>query len=615
MSDLILNKNQIVEFDFLNCFFEENRNIFNNILKIDNIINEAHVLTTIESNIPRDLFFDLHLDMILSENKHSLTDYYKSMAPGSNYILEAARKIFPNNTIITESIESFKEYLGILFEESVALGIPGENVARNIDSAFTGGELRPRTSEGFWSTLKNLWLAITEGGSLIGVIHFIIDIIGLVGDFIFPGVGVCADLLNAGIYALRGEWMLCAISTIAAVVIGAGDALKLLKFAAKPAEKVMIACAKGETKQAGEMLAKMSTKEKGGVLKLLTQIFGSIGSALGKATSLIGKLVESFGKITKWIPGLGLLLKPVFDMIGNALTKFGEKMTLASANFKLVTKSAKETASLTIDAAIKSGGDFVVDGPWIKVFNKEGKQIGKYPASLIDKLTTKELRDLTVKKAGSPEAAQILYKNGGDIAKTEKFLTDPKTQESLRKRAFDYFNTTPLKKFTTRAKKDFIFFIGKQIYKYVFGKEWVSGGNNKWSSSEIEGHGNGAINSWIDSQIKDKKNKTGATYIPEIILDSRDKETYNKIKDYQNHFANILGEPNIMQEVVTKKYDTEGEASEFKDFFAEIAKGNIKRGGPGDTVSHGTIDEIGESQSSAFNLKFKTILSFSDFNK
>ncbi len=611
MSDLILNESQLQQFNALNDFFEKNKKVFTNILNFDNLVNESHVLNSIEASLPEGLNFDLHLDLILNRG---VTDYYKSLSSNTNYILEAAQKIFPNDSKITESIESFKKYLGTLYEQSLTLGMPSVNPSDSIESAISGGELRPRTNKGFWSTLKSLWLAVTENGSTLGIIHFIIDIIGLVGDFIFPGVGVVADIINAIIYAIRGEWMLASISLIAAFVIGFGDALKLVKFAAKPAGKVMTTLAKeGGAEAAEKMIAKMPAKEKAGVLQLLTSILGNIGGVLGKATSLLGKFFEGFGKVTRYIPRLGGALNGIFKGLGSTLTEFGDKMAIASANLKLVTKSAKEAAAISIDAALKSGGDFVVDGQWIKVLNKEGKQIGRYPAKQLEKLTGEQLVNLTAKKAGSPEAAKILYKDGNDIAKVNNALTNPKTQDSLRRRAYTYFETTPLKKGARRFMKDLLFFLGKQVYKIIFGTYWVDGANNKWSKEEVMGHGNGALNSWINKKIKEEKNKTGATYVTAIQLDSEDTEAYNRIADYQNHFAKITGQPDVMQAIVTKKYDTEGEASEFKDFFAEIAKGNIKRGGPGDKVAHRLTDTISENQSA--QIKLKTILNFSDFKK
>jgi len=606
MQNFALNENQISQFDTLNKFFEENQSYLSKILTFDSVVNEAHALKVIESNIPENLRFDLHLEMILKEGATTLTDYYKSMAGGTNYILEAARKIFPENQKITESIESFREYLGsLLVEQSMALD--GRSMgASGFDAALTGGILKPRKSSSFWTTLKSLWDAVTEGGSVIGIIQFIIDIIGLVGDFIFPGVGVVADVLNAIIYAIRGEWMLCAISLIAAVLIGGGDALKLLKGAARPAEKVFMASVKGEKAAVAE-LAKVPAKERGGVVKLLTYIFGNIGSAIGKGISLIGKFSESFGKVTKVVPGLGKGLNWIFDGLGKTLKTFGEKVTLSSANFKLATKAAKETAAVSIDAAVKAGGDFVVDGPWIIVKDSAGKQIGKYPAKQIEKVSGQTIAELTSKKAGQAVSKEV-------AEKASKSAIKASSSGSLRKRMYAYFKTNPLFKGSSRFMKDLPFFIGKQVYKLIFGKEWTGGAGSEWTRQEVEGHGNGALNSWINDKLKAERARTGATYLPSLMLNSTDKETVDRITEYQNHFAKMHGQPTIMQ-VVTKNYDSDKANDEFDEFFNGVKKGTITRGGSKDIISHQDADRslIGESYSPL--LKTKTILSFSDFKK
>lgn len=616
MSSLTLNESQIQQLDALNAVYKAAEPKLSKILTFDNLVNEAHALRVIESNISDDLRFDLHLDMILGECQQTVTGYYKSMASGSNYILEAAKKIFPNDSKITESIESFKEYLGSLYEETLALAPAdtGNSLIGGYENALVGGSMKPRGGS-FWGTLKDLWNAVTEGGSVIGIIHFIIDIIGLVGDFIFPGVGVVADIINAIIYAIRGQWILCAISIVAALVVGAGDALKLFKGFAKPAERVMVKLAEPGGAKAGKAaLDAMPAATRGGVWTLLTKLVGWIGGAMGKATSLLGKFFDGFGKVTSYIPGLGGALNWVFKGLGSTLTRFGEKMTMFSANIKLVSKAAKEAAAVTIDTAVKAGGDFVVDGPWIKVMNKEGKQIGKYPVKQLDKLTAEQIGNLTAKKAGSKDAARLLYKNGDDVVQVTKTLESPAVRESFRKRAYAFFDTTPFWKGSKRFVKDLPFFIGKQIYKIIFGTSWVDGASNEWSRREVEGHGNGAFNDWISDRIKAEQDKTGAVYIPALNLDSDDQEVVDKVTDYQNHFAKLYGERSVMH-VVTKQYDKNGPGAEFEEFFDKIAKGEVTRGGKGDLVDHTIADELNTKKNLTESKKsvIKTISNFSDF--
>ena len=602
MSNIALTESQIQQLSTMNKFFETNGPLLSKVLTFDNLINEAHVLNTIESSIPESLRFDLHLDLIFNKG---VTDYYKSMSSGKNSILEAARKVFPNSQHITESIESFREYLiSMINEEALTLAMP-------TDGSTISAPLEPRKGGGFWGTLKSIMSALTEGGSPFGILHFILDILGLVGDFIIPGAGAVIDIINAIIYFCRGEWLMGSISIIAAVVVGVGAGLKLLRWAAKPGQKVFGVLAKKEgAKEAAEILAKMPAKEKGGVLKLLTTIIGSIGGALGKATSLLGKFIQAFGdnRLVRLVPGLSASLKPIFDGLGTVITAFGKKVSLIGANFKLATTAAKKTASLNIEAALKSGGKYVTDGPFVKVLNKEGKVIGKYPTSQFDNLAGDALTAITTKKAGKKAAARILYKKGRDIKRVADTLSNPKIQEGFRKRAYDYFGNTVWKQGMKRFSiKNLTFFLGKQIYKIIFGTSWVDGANAAWSKSEVEGHGNGALNDWIDDRMGDKKNKT-------LLLDSQDQEVVDRITDYQNHFAEITGEPRIIN-VVTDNLEKDGPAKEFEDFFAEVAKGKVTRGGKGDMVDHTVSDKLAADTKITESRKsiVRTISNFSDF--
>ena len=595
MSSLDLTYDQLTQFNALDQFFEENKSALTKILTFDNLTNEAHALNTIESNIPEKARLDLHINLIL--NKET-SNYYKSMSNGKNSILEAARKVFPNSKQITESIESFKEYLMTLINENdLALAMP---TGIGVPTA----PLVPRTGGGFWSVLKKLWNAVTEGGSVIGIIQFIIDIIGLVGDFIIPGVGVVADILNAIIYAIRGMWIPCAISLIAAFVIGAGDSFKLLKAFAAPAEKIMGKLAvRGGAETAAQTLSKISAKERGPILKLLTAIAGNVSGVMGKATSMLGKFWKGFGKVTGYIPGLGKVLDPIFSGMGKVLSQFGEKMSLFSSNLKILKKGAVEAAEASIDSAVKAGGDFIFEGPWIKVVNKEGRTIAKYPA--------KKLEELMAKKAGSKKGAQILYGGAGQAARVNRTLKNKKVHATLTNRFKKYFKTVGVKRINPKSRfiMDLPGFIGKQIYKTAFGRDWIDGQSN-WSRDEVEGHGNGALNDWINDKISKEKLESGASYLPYTELDSQDQESLEHISDYQNHLAKEYGQPTIMS-VVSNNIDKEKVSDEFDDFFNAIAEGKVKRGEKGDQTAHSLDTDQGIDDQSQF--ESRTIFNFSDF--
>jgi hypothetical protein len=193
-------------------------------------------------------------------------------------------------------------------------------------------------------------------------------------------------------------------------------------------------------------------------------------------------------------------------------------------------------------------------------------------------------------------------KNIKAASKVSKKALRPAIQKSLRSRAFKYFKTTSFAKGGTRFVNDLIFFIGAQAYKYIYGKPWTGGSGDAWTRDEVAGAGNGHLNDWISKRLVEERKKTGATYVTGLVLDSQDKEAVEELTKYQNEFAKITGQPSIIH-AITNQRDTKEASDEINDFFNEIAKGNVIRGGDGDRIST-NIDE---------SIKIKKISSFSNF--
>jgi hypothetical protein len=583
MSDFVINESQIEQFNSLNKVLNSS-----NRLTVDSIINESMFINSIESSISESALFDLHLSMILDQGKNAISDYYRGMTTGTNSILESARKIFPDSQEITESIDTFKDYLkGLFLAESDMSLAPGSDAFTPADltTAFTGGPHTARTNSGFWSVLKKLYLACTENGSPIGILQFVIDIIGVVGDFIFPGVGVVADLINAIIYFVRKKYMLGTISLIAALVIGGGDMLKPLKWGAHSASPILVKLSAGQVDEAAVAVSRLSTKESGMVIRLLRKIVSLIGGAIGSGTTLLGKFIQNFAKVTDYIPGLGLMLRPIFEFLGKSLTNFGTKMTTFCDSFKLLdTRLAKEAIE-KMDNAAKVGSTFKLsdDGKLLYAYSKEGKMIGRIPSESFVKSGIKEVR------YGGAAGADKLFTTAAEFAAYQKGIGNIATHPGIRARLVSW-TTKTLPKFPKAAMASLPFFIGKQIWKIIHGKPWT-GKPGEWTKKEVEGHGNGGYNDWVDKQIKKKREETGAVYVPYVELDSRDKETYDRVLDYQNHFARLHGEPAIMR-VVMDNYDKDKVDNEFDEFFDAIGRGEVTRGGEGDVVDHEVADNL-----------------------
>jgi hypothetical protein len=608
---------------------------------------EADLINVAESVISDTMAFDLHFDMIVNQGTNAVTNYYKGLINGKNEILERAKVIVkaPNAAKIEESISQFKksakEKITKMLNENTALDAlsatnlsnfqqqftsalqsvraknaapqaqpgtaapatpaatldPSTATTAEIDQALAGGGSEKKDI-GVFGTIRDLWNAITEGGSAIGILHLVLDIIGVVGDFIVPGVGAIADIINAIIYFCRGKWMLGTISLIAGLLFGAGDALKLLKGSAGTAEKVMVKVAEKGSKEGAEELAKVSAKEQGGVIKLLRYIAKNISGVIGKAVGMLGKFIEGFvAKLAGWIPLIGKPLKGFFEKIGQMFGRYAEKMTNFSKGFSKVESEALQIAAKeadgTLEAFFKSEGEMTINAStgMVKCTDKSGKVIGKeFSAELLSNPKIMNSKFPNLFKAGEKEAIAKYYTS---VAKSGSKFTESTVS-----------NLVKLKLASARAAARLPFFIGKQVIKLITGKPFQDAG---YKPSEVEYFGNAALQSWIQDKANKQREDTGATYIPAVNLDSSDKETFDNIVKYQNTYAKLFDQPQIIPVVYDKYGRDEEEDEEAKPFWDEVKKESKS------TDSLASAKETKkETNESVSNLKY--IIPFSKFS-
>lgn len=572
-------------------YFKGNEQIFTTTLTYENFLWEANALNIAESVIPKEVSMDLHLDMILNQGAGAVTKYYKNLLEGKNEILESAKIKLSrvNSKKIDEALFHFKKEIkkklqsrlneadfsvDSLLNPTSSLKNLLSNVAvkpdktytpqptptaseiegapateTEFDTALAGGEYKATAKEGgSTSVLMSLWNALTEGGSMIGIIHLILDIIGAFADFVVPGVGAIADILNAIIYFARKKYLLGTISLIAAVVFGAGDTLKLLKPAAKSAEPVMMAIIKNGGHAGGEALAKLPAKESGPILKLLRFIAKNISSAFGKGVQLLGKFFDGFlSKMVGWIPFIGKPLKSFFDNIGSSFARYGQDMTKFSKEFATAEKTAinlsRKESTAAIETMLKERGQAIVfekGSKSAKIVDKSGNVISKeFPIEWIPGFKNKKIM------LGSEEAI------------TKYFNAIASSNEKMA----EGFGKWLLKKGVTGFKRtgQLAFFVGKEIIKGSTGEDPQKAGFTK---EEVEYHGNSALKSWINDRIKKEKEETGATYVPYTTLDSSEEEVFDKITKYQNTYANLFGHPHIIPVIYEKYGKTEEQFEE-----------------------------------------------------
>ena len=600
-----MTADQILACDYINAEFPRYEKRLFEFVTFDNLISEAFSLNSIEEVLPNKLFTEIHLDKILNESGSRVKGYYVGLASGKNQILEEARRMGLNSNQINEAIEDFRNFIKHkLFEDALAIGAPIAS-AVGFDTAMAGGDHLAPSKGSKWTilgTLKSIWNGLTEGGSVIGIIHLIIDIIGLVGDFLpVPGIGVAADIINAIIYAIRGKWILALISLVAAIIVGAGDGLKLFKPIVSTADPIFIALAKkGGVDAATAMAGKLANK--GPVMRFLGLLASMVGTVVSKASTILGKFIQGVGKIFSWIPGLNRLVTPIFEGLGKILTKFGDNMKLFADNFALMEKGAAKTAVKEIDNVIGAGGKFQISksGKYVEVVDSAGTVLKEYPAGKV-----LNSYNMTHKLKGVP------FTNVKDLIKYNNALIKPAVKAAFKDRFVAFLSTRFNKEAAENLSKRMPYFLGKQIYKLIWGSDWLDG-QSDWSKAEVEGHGNGAFNDFVNRRIMEEKKKTGAAFVPSLMLDSSDQEAFDHITDYQNNYAKLTGKPSITH-VVYDKADNSPDAKEFKSFFEKVASGEIKRGDAGDIVQTTTSTDIRDTGKQ--KNESRTVLSFSDFKK
>lgn len=299
--------------------------------------------------------------------------------------------------------------------------------------------------EGLWDSVKSFISAITEGGSAIGILHLILDIIGLVpGSWVGFPIDVVANLLNALIYGARGMWFLAILSAIAAIpanYIFKGLKLSLTPFA-KILDKLGLAIFKADTtavKLASAELKAVAGVEKASTLAKGLQGFigfitGSIVTIIKGIGVLLGKVVNiaTFGavkseRIVKFIEGS--IEVPLMKAV-----KGSEAAVLALKEGDTVLAAATKT---DVGAAALAKGVPAADiDMLVNKFNKLAIGDGDLVAKATGSKVFKEMIE-----AGAPKAAQEAYINAAvarmaftdAITATDKILANPQAVRILQR--------------------------------------------------------------------------------------------------------------------------------------------------------------------------------------
>jgi hypothetical protein len=262
-----------------------------------------------------------------------------------------------------------------------AKGLIGENLFVESNYQITKiVEEYTAINEGVVDFLVGLWNALTEDGSPIGILQFLIDLIGF---FPLPyRLDIAADALNAVIYMFRGRWLDAGISAVAAFLPGVGDMAKVAKYGKNAAKlekafESIIKTGKAEEKLIAELAADSSSKVVldglSTVGSSMTKLFHGIVSGIGYILSTPPISWLTFGG-SKWL-GKKMIswVDDVITPISRNLEKFGERSLTGGDDVAALIKSGDiSKISDNLDELIAAGkfGDIAQQIPFRKMLQR-----------------------------------------------------------------------------------------------------------------------------------------------------------------------------------------------------------------------------------------------------
>lgn len=329
-----------------------------------------------------------------------------------------------------EHISEYEKCLMFAGQNSLDLFTP-ESYAIAVDQAFA-------LYEGWWDSVVDFLKAITEGGSAIGILHLILDIIGLIpGSWVGFPIDVVANLLNAVIYMARGMWFLALLSAISAIpanYIGKTLKLTLTPFT-KILDKLGIAIFKADT--AAVKIASAELKSAAGIEKASKLADG--------LSALVGFLKGAFVSILK---SLGWALDKAIQAVtfgfvkGDNVVKFIEK-NIEVPLMKAVSGSEEaikvlKSGDKELEIAAKDGVKGATKQEAGQIANKFNK-LGIGDGDMLKAIENSETY-IAMTKKGANKAALDAYTTAAaarmsfdKAMKTgEKILSDPKLEKILK---------------------------------------------------------------------------------------------------------------------------------------------------------------------------------------
>lgn len=292
-------------------------------------------------------------------------------------------------------------------------------------------------NEGLLGMIKDFVMLMTEGGSAIGILQFVLDIIGLI-PFTWAGIpiDIVANLLNAAISFYRGNYLMGCLNLVIAIpgfgqVIG-GTLKGIIKPFAKIGEKLFAVLWKGETAaikaetmafKTGALEIDAAAKASGGIIETMGKALRGLGEFITtSAIKVIRGIADFIGTAINKV-SFGLIPKPAglikwIDELALKMTSFGKGAT--EAGELLMKEEAKvvasgEKAAVAATDASKAAGVVAADAE--KIGAKFADIPGFNKAMQAEIIMSDGFK--AIMKNGASDSIQKMYIQG---AMTEKLV-------------------------------------------------------------------------------------------------------------------------------------------------------------------------------------------------
>lgn len=543
----------------------------------DLYITESQILQRADSLIPGDILIHLEINQLLEEGFKKVDQYHRDLLKGKNNLLSKAAHLISDDQMIKlqERIKYTIDKLKTnrVNEDATEVATDPtkveseigdvDNVMKNIESS-TNLSASNGSAGGILGMLKSLMSALTEGGSFIGIVHFILDILGLVGDF-FWNAGAIADILNGLIYMYRAitgdtsKWILALISFAAATLPFAGTIMKQMFQASKVGKSVVkvtteyIGTATKVASKSGKTIIK-DTSIRGRKLIIsdeAVELLAKAGPETSDALSYIGKTSKQslplakraldgffkdfLGLIVGWIPLIGKPLSKFFASISDMFNIFfKDSMKFADDIPKIISKSELKLVDDFFKEAATSGSKIIREGDNLLVTGRSGVIIAELDGKLL-----KGAGSLTARygpELGNRIGKEYITRTGDNILNFYEGLGKNYTSISSK---YGKYVKMGVAGFTFSSK--LAWFVGKQIAKLFVGFD-----SSKLSDSFYETNGAIEIHRAMEEKRKEMlANNPGSSYVIPILDSIEDPKSINVLTGYQQHLADKIGQPDL----------------------------------------------------------------------